>query len=652
MKRSNTPKKTGSTVSGATSNTNASSNANTPNTANTNTTNTIDSPLAESRRRQHKRDEQIRKKLGTEISKRRNQVGRQKQMRRPPPGSVLSLKPSPPLTMKLNTTIHEAAQFMSAKRENCVLVLDEDESICGIFTAKDLAFKIVGAGLDAKALTIESIMTRDPLCARTDTNATDALNLMVSKGFRHLPVMDENQNIAGVLDVTKCFFEAMQKLERAYESSRKLYDALEGVTTEMGSSQPAQIINYVEALKQQTEGPDLDSVLDNRSAPVFVDVRTPVSEAAALMKENKTTAVLVTDNDSISGIFTSKDVVLRVIAAGLDPRNCSVVRVMTPQPDFAPRSMSIQHALRKMHEGHYLNLPVMGDENEIVGIVDVLKLTYATLEQINEMDNNNNNNSTTGNEGPAWNKFWMSLDNDSESVHSDGRNSPYSERKSQIDASSPVQPDVSQAELAQFNIDAIGPNDSVSRQGHHLAGVGGGSDVNVNTNNNNNSSNQNLTFAFKFKTPSGRNHRITVTPESTIADLRTSIGDKLIPAELQQLGGVGVVDEDDRLVEQGFAVSYIDDEGDVVGITTSQDMIDCINISRVQHLEKADLYIHHPDEQVEKPEKKEPVLPLVDDDQSAKNSEYIPGVPNDLLLPGAITVLAVSIVFVFTMRRH
>jgi CBS domain-containing protein len=74
-----------------------------------------------------------------------------------------------------------------------------------------------------------------------------------------------------------------------------------------------------------------------------------VKEAAALMKENHTTAVLVQDQGSITGIFTSKDVVLRVIAPGLDPANCSVVRVMTPHPDFAPMDMSIQAALRKMH---------------------------------------------------------------------------------------------------------------------------------------------------------------------------------------------------------------------------------------------------------------------------------------------------------------
>jgi CBS domain-containing protein len=51
----------------------------------------------------------------------------------------------------------------------------------------------------------------------------------------------------------------------------------------------------------------------------------------------------------IAGIFTSKDVVLRVIAAGLDAQRCSVVRVMTPHPDTAPPTTTVQDALKKMH---------------------------------------------------------------------------------------------------------------------------------------------------------------------------------------------------------------------------------------------------------------------------------------------------------------
>lgn len=326
------------------------------------------STLSASRQKQSKRDEvresilikkdcmvninsypqAIRKRMESDLSKKKGNAPRARHTRKAPPGTVLALKPSQALQIKPNTTVAEAAQLMAAKREDCVLVTDDDDRIAGIFTAKDLAFRVVGAGIKARDVTISEIMTKNPLCARTDTSATDALDLMVRKGFRHLPVMDENQDISGILDITKCFYDAMEKLERAYSSSRKLYDALEGVQSELGSSQPQQIIQYVEALRLKMSGPTLESVL-NGLPPTTVSVRTSVKEAAALMKENHTTAVLVQDQGAITGIFTSKDVVLRVIAPGLDPANCSVVRVMTPHPDFAPMDMSIQAALRKMH---------------------------------------------------------------------------------------------------------------------------------------------------------------------------------------------------------------------------------------------------------------------------------------------------------------
>lgn len=290
----------------------------------------------------------IRKKIENDLNKKRAPTRGVQRARKAPPGTVLALKPSSALQIKPHTTVAEAAQLMAAKREDCVLVTDDDERIAGIFTAKDLAFRVVGAGIKARDITIAEIMTKNPLCAKTDTSATDALDLMVRKGFRHLPVMDENHDIAGILDITKCFYDAMEKLERAYSSSRKLYDALEGVQAELGSSQPQQVIQYVEAIRAKMSGPTLETVLTGLP-PTTVSVRTSVKEAAQLMKDNHTTAVLVQDQGSITGIFTSKDVVLRVIAAGLDPGTCSVVRVMTPHPDFAPIDMSIQAALRKMH---------------------------------------------------------------------------------------------------------------------------------------------------------------------------------------------------------------------------------------------------------------------------------------------------------------
>jgi predicted transcriptional regulator len=180
------------------------------------------------------------------------------------------------------------------------------------------------------------------------------------------PVCNEDGNVVGLLDITKVFHEALAKVERSSSASQKLYAALEGVQTELGgghasNSQAAAMLAYVDALRDKTALPDLSTVIDSRTRPAIVSPKTTVREAAKLMKENRTTAVCVIEASShgepprIAGIFTSKDVVLRVIAAGLDPGRCSVVRVMTPHPDVAPPTLTVQDALKKMHGKQFHN---------------------------------------------------------------------------------------------------------------------------------------------------------------------------------------------------------------------------------------------------------------------------------------------------------
>ncbi|KAJ2705532.1 hypothetical protein FB645_002321 [Coemansia sp. IMI 203386] len=320
-------------------------------------------------------------------------------------GTVASLRPAPALTVRDGISITEAAQLMAAKRADSVLVVDDEESLAGIFTAKDVAFRVVAEGLDARTTYVRDIATRNPLCVTSDTPATDALNTMVARGFRHLPVCNEEGDVVGLLDVIRCMYEALDKMERAHQSSKALYAAIEGVEKEW-SGHSAQMMNFVNTLRERMSFPDMTTVLDGTD-PVIVSPKTSVAEIARQMRAGRVTASLIVDDDTgnIAGIFTSKDIVLRVIAAGLDPRQCSVVRVMTPHPDTVLPSTSLIDALKRMYERHYLNLPVVDDQGEILGLVDVLRLCYATLEQMKSIQGNGiEDMSASG--GPMWSRFF------------------------------------------------------------------------------------------------------------------------------------------------------------------------------------------------------------------------------------------------------
>lgn len=187
------------------------------------------------------------------------------------------------------------------------------------------------------------------------------------------PVCNEDGDVVGLLDITKVFHEALAKVERSSTASAQLHAALAGVQSELGGAmaanpQAAAMMAYAQALQDKMALPDLTTVLNTRLAPATVTARTTVKEAAKIMRDRRTTAVCVMESPTVSatasnvsgvsaggavnkiaGIFTSKDIVLRVIAAGLDSSRCSVVRVMTPHPDTAPPTMSVQEALKKMY---------------------------------------------------------------------------------------------------------------------------------------------------------------------------------------------------------------------------------------------------------------------------------------------------------------
>ena len=238
----------------------------------------------------------------------------------------------------------------------------------------------------------------------------------------------------------------------------------------------------------------------------------------------------------------------------------------------------VHQSLTTNTDGHYLNLPVVDSENTVIGIVDVLKLTYATLEQVNQMN-------TPEGEGPMWNHFWNTVDNDTESVHSDGISAAHSHRPD-TPLSPPSHMHMLSGEtsaLNRFASDSVVPNDSASfaaiQDRDESASAVGEFAVPAAL--------MDTSFVFKFKSPNGRAHRVRFDPTNGLEQLRTMLAEKLTDEEIQTVGGA--VAEDG-----GFAVSFVDDEGDVVSILSVGDLAESVAIAKRTSRDKVDLYIHHP----------------------------------------------------------
>ena len=87
---------------------------------------------------------------------------------------------------------------MNRDRVGCVLVVDGD-TLVGVFTERDVLTKVVGPGVDPDTTAIERVMTEDPESLTLDDGIVYALNKMSVGGFRHIPLVDEENRPTGVV---------------------------------------------------------------------------------------------------------------------------------------------------------------------------------------------------------------------------------------------------------------------------------------------------------------------------------------------------------------------------------------------------------------------------------------------------------------------
>jgi CBS domain-containing protein len=111
---------------------------------------------------------------------------------------VLSKQPVVHLT--LDDTVRVAALAMTDHRIGSVLVVD-DERLAGIFTERDAIERVVAKGLNPDEVTLDMVMTPDPVALPLDATVMRALHAMRDGGLRHLPVVDGEDRVVGIVSM-------------------------------------------------------------------------------------------------------------------------------------------------------------------------------------------------------------------------------------------------------------------------------------------------------------------------------------------------------------------------------------------------------------------------------------------------------------------
>ncbi len=112
------------------------------------------------------------------------------------------------VTVAESDNVDIAVKKMQEKSIGAVVVLDISNNIAGIFSERDVLFRVAGRELDPVSTLISAVMTKNPRTLNSNTSVFDAFELTQEGRFRHIPIVDKGSlvGIVSVRDINKAFY--------------------------------------------------------------------------------------------------------------------------------------------------------------------------------------------------------------------------------------------------------------------------------------------------------------------------------------------------------------------------------------------------------------------------------------------------------------
>ncbi len=108
---------------------------------------------------------------------------------------------APPKTVAADTLVEDAAQLMLEGAIGSVLIVDDDNELEGILTSTDFV-DIVAKSNPKAETTVARYMTTDVVTITAQTPIRDIADIMINHGFKHVPVVDEEAGVIGIVSST------------------------------------------------------------------------------------------------------------------------------------------------------------------------------------------------------------------------------------------------------------------------------------------------------------------------------------------------------------------------------------------------------------------------------------------------------------------
>ena len=112
---------------------------------------------------------------------------------------LADLAPRQPVCIGRQTPLDQVLDLLKGRNVGCVLITGDQGALAGIFTEADVLYRVAGLIQELEYVPVESLMTPRPTALRLDTPINQAFHLMGLHGFRHIPLVDDEEQPVGFI---------------------------------------------------------------------------------------------------------------------------------------------------------------------------------------------------------------------------------------------------------------------------------------------------------------------------------------------------------------------------------------------------------------------------------------------------------------------
>ena len=137
---------------------------------------------------------------------------------------LLRITRTPLVTVSARASVMDAVRTMHEEHIGAIAVVDDDR-LAGIFSERDLMNRVVLERKDPEQTRVEDVMTSPVITIPRSLTADDALKLMDERQIRHLPVVNIDGRLLGMLSVRSLLHEKVQELTDQLDSLEAYFTA-------------------------------------------------------------------------------------------------------------------------------------------------------------------------------------------------------------------------------------------------------------------------------------------------------------------------------------------------------------------------------------------------------------------------------------------